>query len=130
MFKKSLLIFGIITVLTMNVVMASTNELYDVQMNYYNSIKTCTKGDFQAPSISMFGHEIKFEYHVNGMINKKCEIKETQGNYTKLCQLPRDVAKKYADENIKTLDNGVENGVGYSSYVNEILNSDYCQTIK
>ena len=89
---------------------------YKVRMAYYHSIKSCSPGTFTMPSIDFMGFDINFKMIVYG---KASDMR---------CALPMDVAKKYADENIRSLDESMKNGVSYSAYVNEVINnSNYCR---
>lgn len=99
-------------------------EFYIGQMNYYNSIKTCQKRTIKLPGIVMFGQKINMTYYILGRKNGKCSIREYLGNSDIRCELPNDVAKKYAEDGIKTLNEGG----GMPSYINQIINdTTYCQ---
>ena len=109
------------------------NNMYDQQIKYYNSMKTCTKGTFPLGGTSLkmsnksFG--IGMIYYIYGFQNNKCHIRERLGNYDKHCYLPMDVARKYAEEGINTLNASVKNGSAYSKYINEINNDEkYCSS--
>lgn len=101
---------------------------YKVRRAYYHSIKSCSPGTFTMPSIDFMGYDINFKMIVYGKHDGKCHIRELVGGSDMRCALPMDVAKRYADENIRSLDESMKNGVSYSAYVNEVINnSNYCR---
>ncbi len=109
----------------------ANDYMYNQQMKYYNSMKTCTMGTFPLGGVSLGSGdktaEIGMNYYIYGMQNSKCHIREHLGNSNKHCYLPREVAKKYAEEGIKTL-NAARNGAAYSQYINQISNDEnYCK---
>lgn len=129
MLKKVILLLLIL--LSSNFVIAASDKndaFYKVQMAYYNSIKTCSAGTFNLPSIEMFGQNIDFRLIVYGKKNGKCIIREQMGGSDTRCSLPMDVARKYADENIRTLETSMRQGSAYSAYVNQVHNNEnYCK---
>ena len=85
-------------------------------------------GTFSLPSIEMFGQNIDFKLIVYGKKNGKCIIREQMGGSDTRCSLPMDVARKYADENIRTLETSMRQGSAYSAYVNQVHNNEnYCK---
>ena len=99
------------------------SDIYEGQINYYNSIKSCQKTTIKLPSL---GRDVA--YYVYGLKDGKCSIREQLGKLNVRCELPADVAKKYAEEGIRTLNKSVEKGSSYSSYMNQIKNDrNYCE---
>uniref|UniRef100_UPI004026019F hypothetical protein n=1 Tax=Candidatus Scatousia sp. TaxID=3085663 RepID=UPI004026019F len=102
--------------------------MYDGRINYYKSVKSCQKGTFKLPSMNFAGTELDMVLYVLGRKNNKCSIREHLGNSDIRCELPMDVAEKYGDEGMRTLNESVEKGSSYSQYINQIINdTKYCQ---
>lgn len=107
---------------------------YKKQINYFNNMKTCTKGTFPLGTYSI-GIEsktidISSTYYIYGIQNNKCHIRQLIADDDVQCYLPMDVAKKYAEEGINTLNAAMKNGAAYSEYNNQIRNDEnYCKII-
>ncbi|MBO4708101.1 MAG: ankyrin repeat domain-containing protein [Elusimicrobiaceae bacterium] len=102
----------------------SNNSMYEQQMKYYASIKTCKKGTFSLGKSSIDG-----AYYVYGMENGKCHVRENILGSDMHCYLPTDVAAKYSEEGVKMLKDSLEKGVASSRYINQITNDEkYCNT--
>ena len=103
----------------------SNNSMYDQEMKYYTSIKTCKKGTFSLGKSSIDG-----AYYVYGMENGKCHVRENILGADVQCYLPTDVAAKYSEEGVKMLKDSLEKGIATSaSYINQIRNDEkYCNT--
>ncbi len=129
MLKKTILLLLIL--LSSNIVFADTNKedaFYKSQIAYYNSIKTCSPGTFNLPPIEMFGYDVNFKLIVYGKQNNKCIIREQLGGSDTRCALPMDVAVKYANEGIRTLETSRKQGTAYSEYMNQVINNkEYCK---
>lgn len=128
---KTKLMLCFLILLSSSVVFAASNAndaFYKTQIAYYNSIKTCSAGTFNMPSIDVFGTDVNFRYIVYGKKNGKCHIREQAGGSDTKCALPMDVAKKYAEEGIKTLETSRRQGTAYSAYINQVINNrEYCE---
>lgn len=106
-------------------------DMYEGQINYYNSIKSCQKNTIKLPSIAMFGVTLDMTYYVYGRKDGKCSIREHLGKSDVRCALPTDVAKKYAEEGIRMISESVEKGTSHSSYMDQIRNDkNYCQFVE
>ena len=106
-------------------------DMYEGQINYYNSIKSCQKNTIKLPSIEMFGVTLDMTYYVYGRKDGECSIREHLGNSDIRCALPPDVAKKYAEEGIRTLSESVEKGTSNRPYINQIINDkNYCEIME
>lgn len=129
MLKKISLCFLIF--LSSSVVFAASSKkdvFYKTQIAYYNSVKKCSAATFNFPSLEMFGVDVNFKYIVYGKKNGKCYIREQAGGSDIKCALPMDVAKKYAEEGIKTIEASNRQGAAYSEYINQIINDkQYCE---
>lgn len=132
MTKLKFISIAILLFLATNITFAS-NNMYNQQMNYYNNMKTCTKGNFSLGGTSLtFGgktFDVDMVYYIYGIQNNKCHIREHLGDSDMHCYLPMNVAKKYAEEGINTLNASNKNGTAYSTYINQIINNEgYCKT--
>ena len=117
---------------TTNITFAN-NDMYNQQMKYYNNMKTCTKGTFSLGETSLNVGSKTFDigmvYYIYGIQNNKCHIREHLGNSDMHCYLPINIAKKYAEEGIYTLNASMKNGTAYSQYINQIINDEnYCKS--
>ena len=121
---KITLIFSLI-LMTIGLVWAdSHNETYRKQQEYYNKMKTCTPYSMSFKA-NIFGKDLDFKYSLLGVKNGLCYIKQIEGGVITNCRFPKSVAVKYADEELKMLEG--KNVVGYSDYVNQIINDrTYC----
>lgn len=127
MLKKIVIFLSVFAMTGLCVVMA--NDDYKSQILYYNSVKTCTPGDFILSPIDIMGYRLNRKFSVYGKTDNKCSIREHSGNFDLRCKLPMDIARRYADEGIKTLNLSIKNGSAYSSYNNQIINdTNYCQS--
>jgi hypothetical protein len=93
----------------------------------------CTKGTFSLGETSLNVGSKTFDigmvYYIYGVQNNKCHIREHLGNSDMHCYLPINIAKKYAEEGIYTLNASMKNGTAYSQYINQIINDEnYCKS--
>lgn len=93
----------------------------DSRVLFYKSIGTCTP-----ITVDLSGKYFAEKYFVYGKKGNKCHIKEEMGRETVSCILPMDVAKKYSSELLRMHYDSFTKGSASSSYVNQIINSNYC----
>ena len=110
----------------------NNNDIVNKQMQFYKSLKNCTKGDFPLGGTTLnyagSNYDVKMNYYIYGIENNKCHFREVLGAQDMNCYLPMDMTKKYADEGIKTLQASITKGMGYSKYINQISNdTNYCK---
>ena len=127
--KRALLIVFILTVVVFIAGIGARAQDSGVveQTKFYRSMYNCQRGIYAPDSVEMFGRTISFEYRVLGLQNNKCHIRENMGGVVINCALPMSVARKYAQEGLRVIQQG-QQGVGYSQYMTQINNdSKYCK---
>lgn len=83
-------------------------------LNLFNSMKNCQPATVQT---------ISGKLYVLGIRNGSCNFRDDIGTTKyRLCQFPLPVARRYAEEAIKSINTGVE-----STYIQSVTNERYCK---
>lgn len=119
--KNKIIFLLSLIILTAGAIWATgKNDAYVIQTEYYNKMKTCTPY-----TASFLGG---FKYEILGVKNNLCYIRQNDMGVVQTCRLPKNVAVKFSNENIRVLNVSKKNGAAYSQYVNQVLNNPtYCK---